>query len=456
MVNLPRLCVAAGQSGAGKTAVACALLRALANSGFRPAAFKAGPDYIDPMFHEKALNIPSANLDLYLMGKNTVARLLREHAEGRDIAVIEGVMGFYDGIGAATPAGSTWDLACATATPVLLVENCRGVSLSIVPRIKGLAEFRKPGGIGAVVLNNGSGRLYPHLKRAIEEETGIPVAGYLPALEGCRIESRHLGLVTAGELAGISGVIDRLAAALAEHVDLSLLMGMARAAPALEAEAPLPHTGAYNRVRIAVARDKAFCFYYKDNLALLEKLGAELAYFSPLGDTALPEGAAGLYLGGGYPELYAPELAGNRRLLASVRSALAAGLPCIAECGGFMYLHRTLMDRDGNAHQLAGVFPGSCGPRRRLVRFGYAGYTAKEDNLLCRKGETLRGHEFHYWESDDPGDGFTAQKPFGEETWGAAFASESLYAGFPHFHFYTNPAMAGRFLARSAAYGSGT
>ena len=333
------------------------------------------------------------------------------------------------------------------------MENCRGVSLSIVPRIKGLAQFRLPSGIGAVILNNGSEKLYPQLKRVIEEETGIPVAGYLPYLEDCRIESRHLGLVTAGELGDLSGAIDRLAASLAEHVDLATLLDLANRAPLLDADPPIPRTGTYRGVRIALAWDRAFCFYYKDNLALLEKLGAEIVRFSPLTDTALPTGIGGLYLGGGYPELCAKELSGNRRLLAAVREAVRDGLPCIAECGGFMYLHRFLVDRNGESHELAGVFSGSCAPRRRLVRFGYAAYTAAKDNLLCGKGEVLRGHEFHYWESDDPGGDFIAEKPFSPEKRRCAFATETLYAGFPHSHFYTDTGMARRFLERSAAYG---
>ncbi|MDR2494345.1 MAG: cobyrinate a,c-diamide synthase [Spirochaetaceae bacterium] len=452
MTRIPRVCVAAGASGAGKTAFTCALLRALTNAGKRPASFKAGPDYIDPMFHEKALGIPGANLDLYLMDEKTAALLLREHGEGRDIAVLEGVMGFYDGIGAVSPAGSTWDLARATNTPVVLVEDCRGMSLSIVPRIKGLSEFRVPSGIGAVVLNRASGKLYPRLKQAVEDETGIPVAGYLPYLPECRIESRHLGLVTAFELADIGEKIDRLAASLAAHVDMALITALAESAPLLDAAPPLPHTGRFAGVKVAVARDRAFCFYYKDNLALLEKLGAELAYFSPLSHTALPEGTQGLYLGGGYPELYAGELAGNRRLLAAVREALDSGLPCIAECGGFMYLHSTLVDANGKSHALVGFLPGSCAPQKGLVRFGYAAYTAQRDTVLCAKGETLRGHEFHYWESDAPGDAFVSQKPFTPETGQCAVAGETLYAGFPHFHFYTNPAMASRFLQKSAAY----
>jgi cobyrinic acid a,c-diamide synthase len=450
--SVPRLCIAAGSSGSGKTTLTCGLLKALMNRGLLPASFKAGPDYIDPLFHREVIGAPSSNLDLFLLGEETVRRLLGDNSRGRDLALLEGVMGFYDGLGGADAEASTWRLAQATGTPVVLVEDCRGASLSAVARIKGMAEFRKDSHIRAVILNHLDGSRYNELKGIIEGETGLAVLGCLPALRDCSFESRHLGLVTAAEVEGLREKIETLAARIAETIDLDRLIALARSAPPLEteeAQAP-PENPALrgNPLRIAVARDRAFCFYYEDGLTLLRDLGAELVSFSPLEDRSLPAGIRGLYLGGGYPELYGPELSANGSLRQEIRAALRGGLPCIAECGGFMYLHRSLEDAAGVSYPMADFIPGSCAKQPRLVRFGYAFYQARRDNLLCRRGELLRGHEFHYWDSDYGGDGFLGIKPRSAAEWPCIIAGENLYAGFPHLHFCSDPRMAERFLDR--------
>jgi cobyrinic acid a,c-diamide synthase len=448
---LPRLCIAAGSSGSGKTTLTCGILKALIKRGLSPAAFKAGPDYIDPMFHRELIGAPSSNLDLFLLDERTVRRILGENSRGKDLALLEGVMGYYDGLGGASAEASTWRLAQATGTPAVLLEDCRGTSLSAVARIKGMAEFRPDSRIRGVILNRTGASLYGELKDIIEGETGLEVCGYLPPLRDCSFESRHLGLVTAAEIGDLQEKIETLAARMEETLNLDRLIALARSAPPLDAEESpeVPETGEGRRtLRIAVARDRAFCFYYEDGLRLLQKLGAEPVFFSPLKDRSLPDGIRGLYMGGGYPELYGPELSENRTLLADIRSSLREGLPCIAECGGFMYLHRTLEDAGGKPYPMADFIPGSCSKRPRLVRFGYAFYQARQDNLLCRRGEVLRGHEFHYWDSDCPGDGFLGIKPRSGEEWPCIAAAENLYAGFPHLHFCSDPRMAERFLDR--------
>jgi cobyrinic acid a,c-diamide synthase len=362
-------------------------------------------------------------------------------------------MGFYDGLGGASAEAaaeaSTWHLAQATGTPAVLLEDCRGASLSAVARIKGMAAFRPDSRIQAVILNRTGPSLYGQLKPIIEGETGLAVCGFLPPLEGVSFESRHLGLVTAAEVSDLQGKLETLAARLEETVDLDRLLALARSAPPLDLEeSPDAPAAPPPPLRIAIARDRAFCFYYEDGLRLLRSLGAELVSFSPLKDRSLPAGIRGLYLGGGYPELYGPELSENRSLLTDIRSALREGLPCIAECGGFMYLHRTLEDAGGRPYPMAGFIPGACTKRPRLVRFGYAFYRARQDNLLCRRGEVLRGHEFHYWDSDCPQDGFLGTKPRSGKEWPCIVAGENLYAGFPHLHFCSEPRMAERFLDR--------
>jgi cobyrinic acid a,c-diamide synthase len=454
---LPRICIAAGASGSGKTTLTCGLLGALIRRGLKPVSFKCGPDYIDPMFHREVVGMPSSNLDLFFFDEDTMKHLIHENARGRDIAVMEGVMGFYDGLGGISTEGSAWHIAGTTETPVLLIENCAAVSVTAAARIKGMAAFREPSLIQGVVLNNCSRALYGEIKNLIQGETGIRVLGHVPHLKDCIIESRHLGLVTAAEIGDLKEKLAVLAGVIEENVDLDALIGIARSAPALAAgkgigESPVNPGGA--GIPIGVARDEAFCFYYPDNLRLLEKLGAELVEFSPLRDSRLPADLKGLYLGGGYPELHTKVLSENKTMLADLRNAIGSGLPCIAECGGFMYLHETLTDAGGQTYPMAGVIPGGCRKTEHLVRFGYASYTAARDNLICPAGGVVRGHEFHYWESDNPGSSFTALKPVSKKGWPCIDATETLCAGFPHLHFYSNPGAARRFLEKASRYGS--
>lgn len=445
-----RLLLCAPASGGGKTTVACALLQALVNRGAEPVAFKSGPDYIDPMFHSEIIGARSRNLDLFLMGEAGVLASLSENGAGHP-AVIEGAMGYYDGIAMGCDA-SAYDLARRTKTPAVLVLDARGRALSAAAAVAGFRDFRPGSGIQGVILNRVSAMLYPRLKDCIEAETGVRVYGFLPECREAALESRHLGLVTAAEVAGLKEKLGALAALAERHLDIDGLLALAAAAPELpegRTEKVLPVPG---RPRIAVARDKAFCFYYADALTLLERLGAELAAFSPLEDTRLPGNIQGLYLGGGYPELYARALSENAEMRGAVREAVRGGLPTIAECGGFLYLHRELEDSQGHFWPMAGVFPHRAVRTDKLSQFGYVGITARKDGLLARAGETLPAHEFHYWKSEAPGGDFLAEKPQSTRHWDCAYHSPSLYAGFPHVHFAGVPQAARRFVERCAAY----
>lgn len=450
--DTPRILLAAANSGAGKTTVTCAVLQAFVNRGVKTASFKCGPDYIDPMFHSEVIGAKSRNLDLFFYGESTANYLLCKNAEGCGLSVLEGVMGFYDGVGGTTVQASSYHLARATATPVVLVLSARGMSLSAAAVVRGLAAFRPESNIKAVVLNHCSPMSYPMLKKIIEEEAGVPVAGFLPTLADCSLESRHLGLVTAAEVQNLREKLSALAAQAEKTIDLDLLWELAHTAPppvysrpAVPAPLPAP-------VRVAVARDAAFCFYYEDSLDLLRELGAELVPFSPLECAALPPDTDGLLLGGGYPELYAKRLAENAAMRESVRAGLAAGLPCIAECGGFLYLHETLEGADGEAYPMAGVIAAAAHNAHKLCRFGYVTLTANRENLLCAAGERIAAHEFHYWESGDCGEGFAAEKPVSGRGWQCAHTSAALYAGFAHLHFYSNPAFAKNFLLQCEAH----
>ena len=291
--------IAAPRSGSGKTTVTCAVLTALQRRGADPCAFKCGPDYIDPMFHRSALGVESHNLDLYLSAPDTVRTLYARYAAGHGAAVCEGAMGFYDGQGLTTRA-SAWELADTLALPVLLVVQPKGSSITLAAELRGLLQFRTPSHIVGILLNDCSEALYKTLRPMLEAEAGLPVVGYLPHLPGCAIESRHLGLKTAGEIVDLQQKLLQLADALV--LDWAQLAALTdRPAPA----APLLDAPCTSAVRIAVARDEAFCFAYAETLDALRDAGAELVFFSPLRDAALPENIGGLYLPGGYPELYA-------------------------------------------------------------------------------------------------------------------------------------------------------
>ena len=425
-----QLVLAAPRSGSGKTTAACALLAALTARGLTPCAFKSGPDYIDPMFHSRIIGAKSANLDLHFFSENTLRFLLAKNAAGCDVSVIEGAMGFYDGAGLTTWKTSAYELAFVTKTPVVLVVNARGAALSVLAVIEGFLRFRPESGIRGVILNQCTAMTYASLSAAIEERFGIRCFGFLPRLDECVLESRHLGLVTAGEIRDLREKMQTLAAQAEKTLDIDALLALAH-----EAE-PLDYTPAVlpkkEKIRLAVARDNAFCFYYEDSLDAVREMGGELVPFSPITDGALPENIDGLYLGGGYPELYAKELGENASMRASVRAALERGVPCIAECGGFMYLTEAIGDEP-----MAGFLPGTCFDTGKLTRFGYVTLRAKKDNLLCRTGGEIAAHEFHHWDCTCPGDAFAAEKPTGRR-WECAVASDTLYAGYPHFHFYSN------------------
>lgn len=472
-VSIPRLMVAATGSGTGKTTLVCGLLSALSSIGHNMASFKCGPDYIDPMFHTEILGTPCRNLDLFFTGEEKTRQLFIRNAKDHELSIMEGVMGFYDGLAMDSDRSSAYHLAKLTKTPVVLLVNGKGMALSVAALIQGFAQFRQDSGVAGVILNRISPMSYPALKQTVEQETGIPVLGYLPQMDGCNLESRHLGLITAAEVTNLKEKIERIAEQMKQSLDLDGLVRLAQSAPPLQEDfsqltirpsnealpmrigigpkaARNPSDKASASVRIGIARDHAFCFYYRDSLELLEELGGELVPFSPLNDHQLPSGLSGLILGGGYPELYTKALEENQSMRDDIRTALLKGLPCIAECGGFLYLHEKLEDETGEVYRMAGVVPGTAFPTGKLTRFGYVTLTAKEDNLLCRAGEQIRGHEFHYWDSRSCGEGFHAEKPSGKKSWDCVHTSPTLYAGFPHLYLWSNPAFAQNFLAACA------
>ena len=443
--DLPRIMLAAPASGSGKTALTTGLLQALINRGLKPAAFKCGPDYIDPMFHRNVLNVPGRNLDLFFTSPEIVQGIFRQGSEGADISVMEGAMGYYDGVGG-TDQASGWQVASKTRTPAVLVLRPKGTLLTLAAMVDGLLRFRTDSMIRGIILNRCGDSYARKLTPVLERETGLQVYGHVPELPDALAESRHLGLITPEEVAGLRERIGRLADEMEKSVDVAGLVALAETAPNVTAALPRQRLVDGAPVRIAVALDAAFCFYYQENLELLRAFGAEPAFFSPLEDAHLPDGTHGLYLGGGYPELHADRLAANSSMRSQIRQAVESGLPTVAECGGFLYLQSRLADPNGREHAMAGVFDGTGRNAGRLRRFGYVRLQAQRDNLLCEAGEEIPAHEFHYWDCDDAGDSFVATKASGEDSWRCVAATETLFAGFPHLYFWSNPSLARRFV----------
>jgi cobyrinic acid a,c-diamide synthase len=443
--------LAAPASGSGKTVLTCALLGALKKRGYDPCAFKCGPDYIDPMFHRAVLGVDGCNLDLFLSHQETVRALYDRYRVGHGAAVVEGAMGFYDGLGGTSDQASAWHVAHTLDLPVLLVVRPRGASLTLAAQLQGLQRFRASSHIVGVLLNDCTPMLAQSLAPMLERETGLPVLGHLPHLEQAAIESRHLGLCTAGELQDLRGRMDSLAEQLERTVDWERLICLCdREQHFTDAKKPGRSRG--KQTTIAVASDKAFCFTYRETLDALKQAGAQLAFFSPLEDDRLPEGAGALYLPGGYPELYAGQLSENRAMRQAIRQAVAEGMPTVAECGGFLYLGNSLQGADGAVYPMAGVLPGEAVRKERLVRFGYAHLTAQGDSLLFRSGEQVPIHEFHYWDSSENGADLTATKPLTGRSWPCGFAKERLYAAFPHLYFAGCPQLAQRFVEAARQY----
>lgn len=448
--KIPRIMITAPSSNSGKTTVTVALLKAFLNDGKKVTAYKTGPDYIDPMFHKEVIKIPSSNLDQFMLGDNACKYLLCKNSQGMDISILEGVMGYYDGIATKT-LGSTYELAKLLNCPVVMVVNCRGMSLSICAIIEGFKKFRINSNIKGVILNNVTKQMYEYYKKIIEFNTDVKVYGYMPYIKECNLKSRHLGLITPQETADLEEITEKLGKTAQETIDMKGLYELSQSCDLVEYDEI--KIARRKNIKIAIARDEAFCFYYEDSLNLLRELGAELIEFSPLNDEKLPDDAKGLYMGGGYPELYMEKLSGNISMIESLKNRIKFGLPTIAECGGYMYLLKTFKDENNREFQLVGIEEGQSCMTNSLINFGYAKLTAAKDNMLCKKGESINAHEFHYSKSTNPGDTFIASKPESHRSWQCIIADDSKFMGYPHLHFWGNVNFAVSFIDKCIEYG---
>ena len=461
--------IAAVKSGSGKTMITCTMLEAFKKRGYDPCAFKCGPDYIDPMFHRNVLQIPSGNLDTFFSDEDEIRQLYRKKRNGHGIAVVEGVMGYYDGLGGTGKEGSAKHLAEVLSLPVILVIDAHGMGRSIIPLIAGFLQYDTQKRIRGVLLNRISAGFYQTIAPLIREELQIAVVGYFPDRPDLVVESRHLGLKMPEEIADFSDRIRKAVEVLEETVCMEEVLAIAGKAgnPAsaddLNPKEPWQEKLCQKRsaagqqeeqgqekIKIGVAGDEAFCFYYEENLAMLQDCGLKLVSFSPLHDRHLPDGISGLLLGGGYPELYAGQLEKNISMRQEIRQAVKSGMPVIAECGGFLYLHEAIRTEDGIRYAMCGIIEGEAAYTGRLVRFGYVMIREKTPCFL--DGKEIRGHEFHYYDSTANGCDCVAEKPTTGKTWDCIHKSGNQFLGFAHLYYPSNPAFARHFAEEVKKY----
>jgi len=450
-LSLPRLVLAGISSGCGKTTVATGLMAALSKKGLKVQGFKAGPDYIDPSYHTLASGLPSRNLDTWMLSRDTVLELFTRSAARADVSVIEGVMGLFDGHGSNDDSGSTADLAKLLRAPVVLVLDVSHLSRSAAALVLGCLQLDPDLNICGVIANNvGSQKHLQWVKEAIEQETSVPVIGFLPRTNLLKMPERHLGLVPAAEQRELEQFTDRLGQYMADFIDIPSLLEIAHSAPPLKAAIPaiFPKTPFSRKVKIAVARDEAFSFYYQDNLDLLEACGGKLVNFSPIHDAGLPAGIQGIYLGGGFPEVYASKLSRNESMCRAIKKAGEEDMAIYAECGGLMYLAEGIKDLQGREHPMVGLVPGWSDMTKMRLELAYVKMRGSARNPLAQGNLTLRGHEFHYTHIPPPASKrLAAWNVVDPDVRPEGFLVHNTLASYIHLHFATHPSLTPNFVA---------
>ncbi len=456
-MRIPRLVIAGTHSGVGKTTVTTGLLAAFKARGLKVQPFKCGPDYIDPTYHAVAAGLPCRNLDSWILPKTIMVELFQRAAGQGDLALIEGVMGLYDGRGGVEEEGSTAEIAKLLRTPVLLVLDVGKTSRSAAAQVLGYQAFDPELSLAGVIINQvGSERHMRWVKEAIEERVGVPVVGYLPKRAEVEIPERHLGLIPAIEGGSLPQAVEKIRVVVEETVDLETVLQLARSAPPIPeaVEGLFPKESLPVQAVIGLAHDEAFHFYYQDSLDLLTAWGARLVPVSPLRDSHLPSNIQGLYIGGGFPEVFAKGLSANAAFCQSVTQAASAGMPIYGECGGLMYLAEGIVDFDGDRHPMVGLIEGWSVMQRKRVRMGYAVAETLQDTILAPRGYTLRGHEFHWSEMTEPGEGAAyrikgppeRREGFVRGPWG------NILGSYLHLHFGADVTLAQRFIQRCASW----
>ncbi len=459
--SLPKALLVAGtHSGCGKTTVSLALMAALVGRGIRVQPFKAGPDFIDPGHHEAVTGMPSHNLDTWMLATSKVQEVFTRHLHGKQLGIVEGAMGLFDGFSGNQEQGSAAHLAKVLGIPVVLVVDVSGMARSVAATVTGYVDFDPNLAVAGIIFNKvGSSRHEELVRQAMQTSLPhIPVLACLPKQADLTVPSRHLGLIMAQEVAG-SERTDKLAAWMNRAMDVEKVMALLPPlapispveVPVLAQTSPCPPAKVWtDRVRIGVAKDEAFCFYYRENLLALERAGAELIAFSPLAHRKLPSNLKGLYLGGGYPERYAKALADNHAMRQAIKEFSQAGYPVYAECGGFMYLMQRLRDKEGREYPMAGVFACSCAMQDRFAALGYREVITQTASILGPARSRFRGHEFHYSKLTTPEP--KAQSIYqttdrkGERQQEAGLLKNRTLGSYIHLHFRSNPSLAVSFV----------
>ncbi|MFC4322235.1 cobyrinate a,c-diamide synthase [Litchfieldia salsa] len=439
-----RIVITGTGSGVGKTTVTIGLMSALKKKGLIVQGFKCGPDYIDPSYHTAVTGRPSRNLDSWMFSKEILLDIYNKGSQHSDISIIEGVMGFFDGKNPETNEGSTAEISEITQSPVLLIVNCESMARSAAAIAKGFQTFSEGPNIVAVIANKvGSEGHFQLVKKAIEKECHVPVIGYLKRELDIEIPERHLGLIPSLERGELDPFFDKLGDLILETVDVERLFELAVSEPLKVNQKPsIFEQKKEPTIKMAVAKDSAFNFYYPENIELLEANGVEVVYFSPLEDEKLPDGVSGLYIGGGFPEEFAQELASNLHSKNSIKDAIENGLPTLAECGGFMYLTESIETTEKEKYEMVGIIPGRVQMQSHLAALGYREISGQNENYILRDLDA-RGHEFHY-SSYQP---VEENIPYAYETKGLrgvnkeGYLIHSLVAGYTHFHFASCPEM---------------
>ena len=454
--RIPRIVIAATQSGSGKTTIVTGLLAALKEKGLKVQSYKVGPDYIDPGYHEIASGRPGHNLDTWLVTEEKLAEIFARTVDDADIAIIEGVMGLYDG--GKNGISSTASVAKLLDAPVLLVINAKSMGESAAALALGFKQYDPTVNIAGVILNRLGSPTHRQMIEEALERLDIPVFGAVGRNDKMNMPERHLGLLPVQENNSEAEVVAEIGRTVGASVDIEKIIGLAESAPEIELPArnTLPEK---RRVRIAVARDDAFTFYYPESIYQLEISGAEIIPFSPLHDREMPE-ADGLILGGGFPEMFASELYGNESMRASIGEAAKSGMPIYAECGGFMYLMKEMVDFDGNHFPMTGIIPGSVTMNKKLQTVGYVAATMEKDTVLGRKGTVLHGHEFHFSSECAPENinpeeyprAFTFQRMRKIPPYLAGYAKDNILGSYLHLHFAGSPEAARSFVDKCAEY----
>ena len=445
-----RFVIAGTGSGVGKTTFTIGLMAALKRRGQVVQGFKCGPDYIDPTYHTAVTGRPSRNIDSFMFSEAAVRDVVARASADADVAIIEGVMGFYDGKSPLDDKGSTADISVITDSPVILVVNAASMARSVAAIVKGFQTLSdKPNIVGVIVNQLGSDSHYTIVKTAIEQECDVPVLGYLKKNAAVDVPSRHLGLVPAIERGELNGFFDTLADLIEEGIDLEKLLAVTTTTKLAKVPSVFDDNEPQRAV-IAVARDAAFNFYYEENLAILRARGAKLKFFSPLANEPVPADAQGLYLGGGFPEEYMQELAANTIANNSVKAAIARGVVTLAECGGYMYLTEAITNTKGERVPMLGLIKGEAVMQTKLVALGYREIFGREGNFLLGADEEARGHEFHYSKyTGEQQPAYATKGRFGKKEEG--YLTNTVVAGYTHFHFLSNPQLVDNWLAACEA-----